>query len=59
MRVMTMNDTDWIVQATDQLRAHATTYQDQAFYLALQDLLIEQTKRLEQAQGELDGRAWG
>lgn len=54
-----MTEHQWQRDATSQLREHATTYQDQAFYLVLQELLQEQDKRLEQVWGELDGRAWG
>ena len=34
------------------------TYEDQAFYRALDQLMLKQAQRLINAAGELDGRSW-
>lgn len=53
-----MATTDWISQAVSQLQQHADNYPDQAFYAVLEKMMIEQQKRIDQAQGEIDGRSW-
>ena len=40
------------------LKQQATTYEDQAFYEALAELNQALATRIEQRQGELDGRIW-
>lgn len=37
---------------------NSPTYEDQAFYRALEQLMLEQAQRLVNAAGELDGRSW-
>ncbi|WP_461214259.1 hypothetical protein [Lacticaseibacillus sp. GG6-2] len=53
-----MTDDRWLLQQAQQAEEAATTYEDKAFYLALQDFIREQTRRLDQAEGELDGTLW-
>lgn len=53
-----MTDQDWVQQQIQQLQQQALTYQDRAFYTALAQVNQEVTQRIEQRQGELDGRIW-
>lgn len=53
-----MIDDQWLREQAQQAEATALTYEDKAFYRTLQDFISEQTRRLEQAEGELDGTLW-
>lgn len=48
----------WAITELTNLIANSRTYEEQAFYRALAKHLTEQSHRLEQAKGELDGRSW-
>lgn len=48
----------WVEHELDVLISESKTYPDQAFYRELKQLFIEQYQRIEQLQGELDGRMW-
>lgn len=48
----------WAVDELEKLVATSPTYEEQAFYRALALHFTEQSHRLTQAQGELDGRSW-
>lgn len=52
-----MNEMDWLLE-TKQLEKTATTYEEKAFYQELEYIIREQYKRIEQAEGELDGTLW-
>ncbi|KRL58828.1 hypothetical protein [Latilactobacillus fuchuensis] len=53
-----MTEENWLQQQIQQLQSQATTYEDQAFYQALGQVSHELAQRIEQRQGELDGRIW-
>ena len=40
----------WIIESKE--------YKERALLVAAKNLLLQQTKRIEQAHGELDGRMW-
>lgn len=48
----------WAKTELANLITNSTTYEEQAFYRALANHFTEQSHRLEQAKGELDGRSW-
>lgn len=48
----------WALEELEKLIATSPTYEEQAFYRALALHFTEQSQRLTQAQGELDGRSW-
>lgn len=50
--------TKWLLDQAQQLAETAKNYEDRAFYLALATFIRQQATRLEQAQGEVDGRTW-
>lgn len=53
-----MNDETWLIQELENLIAQTPDYEKRALLHATIDMVHEQTKRIEQAQGELDGRIW-
>lgn len=53
-----MNEMDWLLRETKQLEETAVTYEEKAFYQELEFIIREQYKRIEQAEGELDGTLW-
>ncbi|KRO15515.1 hypothetical protein [Lacticaseibacillus saniviri] len=54
-----MNDLEnWLHEQVADLEKQAKSYPDQAFYHELNRFIQEQQKRLEQAEGEIDGRTW-
>ncbi|MFL2080210.1 hypothetical protein ACEN4A_00690 [Latilactobacillus sakei] len=53
-----MTNEEWLNQQIQMLKQQATTYEDQAFYEALVELNQALATRIEQRQGELDGRIW-
>ncbi len=53
-----MTDNAWLLDQARQAAEAAGTYEDQAFFVALQDFIREQSRRIEQAEGELDGTLW-
>ncbi|MCI1985852.1 MAG: hypothetical protein LKJ69_07655 [Lactobacillus sp.] len=53
-----MTETEWLLEQAQQLADAATDYGQRAQLLALADFIQAQATRLEQAEGELDGRAW-
>ena len=48
----------WAHEELKKLMKNSPTYEDQAFYRALDQLLLRQAQRLSSAAGELDGRSW-
>lgn len=48
----------WAHEELKKLMKNSPTYEDQAFYRALEQLMLEQAQRLVNAAGELDGRSW-
>ncbi|WP_170999525.1 hypothetical protein [Paucilactobacillus kaifaensis] len=53
-----METREWTQQEIDKFIKESKNFRDQSFYQALQDTTVEQFKRIEQLQGEVDGRAW-
>lgn len=49
---------DWVERALDELSETSHTYLERALFAEIKEIMGEQTKRLTQAQGELDGRLW-
>ncbi|MQS90241.1 hypothetical protein [Companilactobacillus mishanensis] len=49
---------EWLLKEVDKLQQKQPQYEDRAFLLALKSVIIEQNKRSEQIQNELDGRLW-
>ncbi|WP_225046767.1 hypothetical protein [Lacticaseibacillus kribbianus] len=52
------DETSWLIDQANQLAAQAVDYPAQAFYAELADFLATQARRIDQAEGELDGRLW-
>ncbi|KIS03885.1 hypothetical protein [Paucilactobacillus wasatchensis] len=53
-----MDTQKWVQQQVMTLIENSLDFKEQAFYQALQDTLTEQFKRIDQLQGEIDGRSW-
>ncbi|PMD67852.1 hypothetical protein [Companilactobacillus nuruki] len=54
-----MDDTGiWLNQQVDELSQKQKEYKNRAFLVAMKKMVEEQSKRLEQLQGEVDGRLW-
>ena len=51
-------NTKWLLNQIDELSARQNDYEKRALLLALKKVVSEQQIRIEQAQGELDGRLW-
>lgn len=49
---------NWTIDLIDNIQAEGVTYEEDAFYTALKEVVKEQYKRIEQAEGELDGSLW-
>jgi hypothetical protein len=57
--VIEMTDTnEWLIKRLGQLENEEQSFIKKSLYLAAQDLVREQGKRIEQAQQEIDGRIW-
>ena len=52
-----MND-EWLIQEAKRHQQAAATFDQQAFYQELAAFIKEQAKRIDQAQGRLDGELW-
>jgi len=48
----------WSLGQLDQLIKDSHDYKQKALLMGVQDLLLEQEKRTEQIQGQLDGTLW-
>ncbi|WP_164509942.1 hypothetical protein [Lacticaseibacillus porcinae] len=53
-----MSEGEWLLQEAKRLADDSQTYEDVAFYTQLAVFLDEQDRRIDQAQGELDGILW-
>ncbi|EEI25357.1 hypothetical protein [Lentilactobacillus hilgardii] len=54
-----MGDTqDWGVQQLAEIAENEQSFINRSILKAAQDLIIEQTKRIDQGQQEIDGRIW-
>ncbi len=50
--------TAWLLQTAQAQAKEAKSYEEAAFFMALQTFIQTQAKRLEQAESEVDGRTW-
>ncbi|GAY73562.1 hypothetical protein [Lentilactobacillus kosonis] len=48
----------WLLAQLDQQAKDSTSFIERALFVATKELVIEQSKRIEQHEGELDGRIW-
>ncbi|MEY8293366.1 hypothetical protein [Limosilactobacillus caviae] len=48
----------WAHNELKNLIKNSPSYEDQAFYRGLNQLMLKQAQRLINATGELDGRSW-
>ncbi|WP_423188520.1 hypothetical protein ACO1PF_07870 [Alkalibacterium sp. f15] len=53
-----MEDNQWLKNQLEKLFEESHDYKQKALLQATKELLIEQEKRREQLQGELDGTLW-
>lgn len=53
-----MSEGEWLLQVAKRLAAASQTYEEVAFYSELAQFVAEQDRRIDQAQGELDGMLW-
>ncbi|WP_412989229.1 hypothetical protein ACLJJ6_09585 [Pediococcus siamensis] len=53
-----MDTNEWVEAQLKILAETSKEYEDRAFFRSLMALVEEQQKRLEQSQGEVDGRTW-
>ncbi|GAW98971.1 hypothetical protein [Secundilactobacillus mixtipabuli] len=53
-----MAEQTWATQQLLTLAAQTPQFKEKALYLALAELTEEQQRRIDLAQGELDGRTW-
>ena len=51
-------DKNWLIEEIDMAENIATSYEEKAFFQELKLVAKEQMKRIEQAEGELDGSLW-
>lgn len=53
-----MEQQEWMLSLIEQLKNKSNDYRQIALYQELSKLVKEQYKRIEQAEGEIDGRSW-
>lgn len=53
-----MSEGEWLLQEAERLANDSQTYEDVAFYTELAHFIEAQDRRIDQAQGELDGMLW-
>ncbi|MGY3704439.1 hypothetical protein [Vagococcus martis] len=53
-----MEEKEWILSELSLLQTKEQSYEVQAFLSELEFILKEQYKRIEQAEGEIDGLLW-
>ncbi|WP_057876494.1 hypothetical protein [Liquorilactobacillus aquaticus] len=52
------SNNDWLVNRLEELSVSSTDYEKRAFFRSMSLSALQQHKRIEQAQNELDGRLW-
>ena len=52
------DESKWLIELCDGLIQDSAKYEDRAFFQQLKAAVLEQDRRLEQTEGELDGRVW-
>lgn len=55
---MKMTENNWLIDEIKQVASESTSYEEKAYFQELEKLVNEQYKRIEQAEGELDGSLW-
>lgn len=53
-----MEQKEWLLQELERLNQTSRDYKQKALLRATKDLINEQTERIRQMEGELDGTLW-
>lgn len=53
-----MIEKEWLIKEIQSAKKSAQSYEENAFFQELEVIVREQYKRIEQAEGELDGSLW-
>ncbi|MGP6139170.1 MULTISPECIES: hypothetical protein [unclassified Jeotgalibaca] len=53
-----MEQKEWMLSQINYLKEISKDYRQIALYQEFAELIQEQYKRIEQAEGEIDGRSW-
>ncbi|MFH5811627.1 hypothetical protein [Companilactobacillus sp. FL22-1] len=48
----------WLKNKVNELSKEQHSYENRAFLVAMENIIDEQNRRLEQLKGEVDGRLW-
>lgn len=51
-------DEQWLIETAAQHQKDAASYENAAFFAALQTFVAKQAERREQYEAEIDGRSW-
>ena len=51
-------DEHWLIETAAQHQKDAASYENAAFFAALQTFVAKQAERREQYEAEIDGRSW-
>lgn len=53
-----MSEKEWVLLEVKELAEKAKSYEKKAFFQELEEIILEQYKRIDQAKSELDGNLW-
>ena len=53
-----MDEQSWLIEEIKACYLASNTYEKKAFFQEVEKIVREQIKRIEQAEGELDGSLW-
>lgn len=53
-----MSEQQWLIDQLRNLSDSSTRFKDRALFYATIQLVEEQQRRIEAAEGEIDGRSW-
>ncbi|MEG0254657.1 MAG: hypothetical protein RR554_02645 [Vagococcus sp.] len=53
-----MSEKEWVLLEVKELAEKAQSYEKKAFFQELEEIILEQYKRIDQAKSELDGNLW-
>jgi hypothetical protein len=53
-----MEKEDWVLEELQRIYNNSSNYNQRTLIKAAQDIIIEQLKRIEQMEGEIDGTLW-
>ncbi|AQW21340.1 hypothetical protein PL11_005050 [Lentilactobacillus curieae] len=48
----------WLLDQLDQLQSETTSFIEKSLFDTTKRIIVQQGKRIEQHEGELDGRIW-